>query len=369
MFFVNKRFLCYFDWAAFLLLISLSWISLSFVYSTTYKLAPDSYSIFFKKQLLGIISGIGIYFFCSFIDYRTISRAGYWLYIFTILLLAFTLVKGSVGMGAQRWINLGFIKFQPSELAKILFPMFFTYYFFNDTDETQPKPITYIIPLLVLGISFVLILKQPDLGTALILLFSGSFMLWFTGLSTRFFFIAGACLLISTPVTWHFLKTYQKKRILVFLGQGNRNKERYQIEQSKIAVGSGGIWGKGFLQGTQNKLSFLPESRTDFIFSVICEELGLLGALVILLLYFLLFARTLWLINTITGFYPHLMCLGLLMPIILSTIINIGMVLDLLPIVGIPLPFMSYGITHIWTGFASLGCINSITCQRYFQEL
>lgn len=367
MFFVNKRFLCYFDWATFGLLLLLSGISLAFVYSTTCSLS--SYSIFFKKQLLGISSGILIYFFCSFIDYRTLCRIGYWLYIFTIGLLIFTLIKGSIGMGAQRWINLGFIKFQPSELSKIFFPMFITYYFFNDKDETEPNITTYIVPILVLGLSFILVLKQPDLGTALILVFSGSFMLWFTGFKTKYFFIAGTCLLISTPITWHFLKTYQKKRILVFLGQGNINKERYQIEQSKIAVGSGGFWGKGFLQGTQNKLSFLPESRTDFIFSVICEEMGFLGALLILLLYLALCLRTLWLINTITGFYPHLMCLGLLIPIILSIIINISMVLDLLPIVGIPLPFISYGITHIWTGFASLGCINSITCQRYFQEL
>lgn len=367
MFFVNRRFLCYFDWTTLGLLLMLSGISLAFVFSTTHSML--GYSIFFKKQLLGIISGIGIYFFCSFIDYRVLSRAGYWLYILTLGLLIFTLVKGSVGMGAQRWINLGFIKFQPSELAKIFFPMFITYYFFNDKDETEPRYYTYIIPLFILSISFLLVLKQPDLGTALILLFSGSFMLWFIGLPTRFFLIAATCILISTPITWHFLKPYQKKRILVFLGQGAVNKERYQIEQSKIAVGSGGVTGKGFLQGTQNNLSFLPESRTDFIFSVICEETGLLGALFILLLYLILCLRTLWLINTITGFYPHLMCLGLLIPIILSIIINIGMVLDLLPIVGIPLPFMSYGITHIWTGFASLGCINSITCQRYFQEL
>lgn len=367
MLFVNKRFLCYFDWINFGLLLLLSCISLCFVFSTTYKMG--AYSIHFKKQLFGVISGIGIYFFCSFIDYRTLCRVGYWLYIVTLILLALTLVKGSIGMGAQRWIDLGLIKFQPSELAKLFLPMFMTYYFFNDKEEYKPKPTTYIIPFLILLLSFVLVLKQPDLGTSIILLVSGSFMLWFTGVPTKVFLIAGACLIISTPITWHFLKSYQKKRILVFLGQGNRNAERYQIEQSKIAVGSGGLWGKGFAQGTQNKLSFLPESRTDFIFSVICEEAGFIGALFIIFLYLALFLRLLWLINSITGFYPHLMCLGLLLPLILSTIINISMVLDLLPIVGNPLPFISYGVTHIWTGFASLGCINSITCQRYFQEL
>ncbi|MBI2352985.1 rod shape-determining protein RodA [Candidatus Dependentiae bacterium] len=367
MLFVNKRFLCYFDWINFGLILILATISLAFVFSTTYKIAP--YSTYFKKQLCGIIAGIGIYFFCSFIDYRTLCRAGYWLYIFTLFLLILTLIKGSVGMGAQRWINLGLVKFQPSELAKLFLPMFITYYFFNDKDENSPKPITYLIPIIVLIFSFILVLKQPDLGTSLILLISGAYMLWFIGIPTKFYLIAISGIIVSTPITWHFLKPYQKKRILVFLGQGNRNAERYQIEQSKIAVGSGGLWGKGFSKGTQNILSFLPESRTDFIFSVICEETGLLGALLILMIYLILFLRLSWLINSITGFYPHLMCLGLLLPIILSTIINISMVLDLLPIVGNPLPFISYGITHIWTGFASLGCINSITCQRYFQEL
>lgn len=367
MIFVNKRFLCYFDWANFGFTLLLALLSLCFVFSTTCK--GDDYSVFFKKQIMGVISGIFIYFICSFLDYRTLCRIGYWCYIITLFLLAFTLLKGSIGMGAQRWINLGFIKFQPSELAKFFFPMFITYYFLHDKEISHPKPKTFIIPLIVLLISFLLIIKQPDLGTGLVLLFAGSFMLWFIGLPTRFFFLAGICFIITAPISWHFLKPYQKKRILVFLGQGDRNKERYQIEQSKIAVGSGGLWGKGFGQGTQNNLFFLPESRTDFIFSVICEELGFLGALCIVLLYLILFLRLISLINTIQSFYPHLMALGLLIPIMFSTIINIGMVLNLLPVVGVPLPFMSYGITHLWTSFASLGCINSITCQRYFQEI
>jgi len=367
MLFVNKRYLCYFDWISLCLVLMLSTISLCFVFSTTCK--AGIFSIYFKKQLFGIFSGILIYFFCSFIDYHAICRIGYWLYIFTLGLLLFTLVKGSVGMGAQRWIDLGFIKFQSSELAKLFFPMFITYYFLHDSEPTEPQQITYGIPLLIIGLGFLLVLKQPDLGTALVLLFSGSLMLWFTGLHVKFFMIGAFFLLITAPISWHILKPYQKKRILVFLGEGDRNKERYQIEQSKIAVGSGGFWGKGFGKGTQNKLCFLPESRTDFIFSVICEEAGFVGAMTALMLYIMLFLQLFKLILTITAFYPKLMCFGLLAPIVFSTMINIGMVLDLMPIVGIPLPFMSYGITHIWTTFASLGCINSVTCQRYAQDM
>ncbi len=364
---INKRYLSYFDWVSFGLIVILCMISLCFVYSTTCK--THELSIFFKKQLFGITTGIIIYLICSLIDYRTICRTGYWLYIATLGLLMFTLIKGSVGMGAQRWINLGIIKFQSSDLAKLFFPMFITYYFLNDHEETEPKPITYAIPLFVVVLSFLLVAKQPDLGTSLVLLFSGTLMLWFMGLPSKFFIISALCFLITAPISWHILKPYQKKRILVFFGEGNRNKERYQIEQSKIAIGSGGLIGKGIGHGTQNRLSFLPESRTDFIFSVICEETGFLGALLILLLYFLFFLRIMQLILMINSIYAKLMCLGLLIPIVFSTIINICMVLDLMPVVGIPLSFMSYGITHIWTSFASIGCINSVTCQRYAQDL
>ena len=368
MIFVNRRHLCYFDWISLSLVLLLSAIGLCFVFSTTCK--DGIISLFFKKQFFGILSGIGIYFFCSFIDYHTICRVGYWLYIITIGLLLFTLIKGSVGMGAQRWIDLGLIRFQSSDLAKLFFPMFITYYFLHDHEkDSQAQHITYAIPLAIIGLCFLLVVKQPDLGTALILLFSGSLMLWFTGLDMKFFMAGAFCLLFTAPISWHFLKPYQKKRILVFMGEGDRNKERYQIEQSKIAVGSGGLLGKGFGKGTQNKLCFLPESRTDCIFSVLCEETGFVGAMFVLMLYIMLFLQLLKLIMTITSLYPKLMCLGLLTPIVFSTMINIGMVLDLMPVVGIPLPFMSYGVTHIWTTFASLGCINSVTCQRYAQDM
>lgn len=368
MLFISKRFIRYFDWTSFLLTCLIACIGLAFVFSATYK-PEQGLSIFFKKQLFGIASGIGIYFFCSFLDYRRVCRIGYILYFFSIGLLIFTMIKGTIGMGAQRWINLGICKFQPSELSKLFFPMFITYYFLNDREVATPPQKVFIIPISIMLISALLILKQPDLGTSLILLFSGTIMLWLTGLSKRFFIVVGIIGILTAPISWHVLKPYQKRRVLVFLGYGDKQKERYQIEQSKIAIGSGGFWGKGFLKGTQNKLSFLPESRTDFIFSVVCEELGLLGATILLLLFLSLFIRLFMMVLSLSTFYPQLLCIGLIIHIILSTIINIGMVLDMLPIVGIPLPFMSYGITHLWTAFASLGCINSITAQRYVHDL
>jgi rod shape determining protein RodA len=154
----------------------------------------------------------------------------------------------------------------------------------------------------------------------------------------------------------------------VFLGEGDARKERYQIEQSYIAVGSGGLCGKGFLKGTQNTLQFLPESRTDFIFAVVCEEWGFLGALIILWLYLLLFYRFLTIIGTIKDFYAQLLAVGLIIHIIISTFMNIGMALGLLPIVGIQLPFMSYGVTYLWITFASLGWFNSIAMRRFYHN-
>jgi len=368
MLFINKRFIRYFDWISFFLVIAIATIGISFVYSATYRHC-DNVSIFFQKQFFGLFTGILIYFFCSLLDYRTVCRVGFFLYFISIGILIITIVKGSIGMGAQRWIDVGLFKFQPSELSKLFFPMFITYYFLHDDEITLPPQRAFILPFIIMLISAILILKQPDLGTCLIILFSGLVMFWFVGLSKNFFISVSVIMIISTPILWECLKTYQKKRVLVFLGYGDNRKERYQIEQSKIAVGSGGFFGKGYLKGTQNKLSFLPESRTDFIFSVICEEMGFLGAAFLILLFILLFFRLFLMINSISTFYPQLLCLGLIMHIIFSTIINICMVLDLLPVVGIPLPFVSYGITHLWIGFASLGCINSITSQRYVHDL
>lgn len=349
-------------------MLVLSVIGLAFVFSATYK-PEEPFSLFFKKQLFGIITALIIYLTCCCFDYRTLERWGYFLYFATVFLLVATILKGSIGMGAQRWINLGFIKFQPSELAKLFFPPFFSYYLYTEKDSID-FTLTELLPVIaILGVSAFLILKQPDLGTALIILFSGTLMLWLSGLAKKIFIYTAIFLVLSAPILYTFLKPYQRKRIEVFLGAGDTRKERYQIEQSKIAIGSGGITGKGYLKGTQNKLSFLPESRTDFIFSVVCEEWGFLGAMLILLLYALLFARLFWVINTINNFYAQLLAAGLILPVIFSTIINICMVSGLMPIVGIPLPFMSYGVSHIWITFASLGIFNSIAIRRFYLSM
>ena len=365
---IDRRYFRSFDWMSFIIILLLSSIGLLFVFSTTYK--PEvPFSIFFKKQLFGIVSGIFIYLGCCFIDYRTLERNGYFLYFATLAILIVTLVKGSMGMGAQRWINLGFIKFQPSELTKLFFPAFFSYYLYTEKDILSLSITEFLPVLAVLGLSFLLIAKQPDLGTALIILFSGGALLWLAGMNKKFFLWIFALSAFTAPILFKFLKPFQRQRIEVFFGAGDRKKERYQIEQSLIAIGSGGLFGKGFLQGTQNKLMFLPASRTDSIFAVVCEETGFLGALILIALYTLLFVRSFYVIFTIKNFFAQILASGLIIHLIFSTIINICMVMGLLPIVGIPLPFMSYGISHLWITFASLGWFNSIAMRRFYLSM
>jgi rod shape determining protein RodA len=362
--FLDRRLIRSFDWISFFVTLALAACGLLFIFSATYK--PDAhYSLFFKKQAMGVITGLCIYFACCAIDYRTLMRWAYFGYLGIICLLIFTLIKGSIGMGGQRWIDMGLFKIQPSELAKLFFPAFAVYYLYTQ-DEGQPLTFRDFIPILaILAVSFVLIAKQPDLGTALIVVISSIMLLWLAGIPKLFFVVSIVLGLICAPLLWQVLKPYQKQRIFVFLGEGNVKKERYQIEQSKIAIGSGGITGKGFLQGTQNKLNFLPESRTDFIFSVVAEEIGFMGTLCIIALYILLFCRFFIIIASIKAHYVQLLAIGIVLPIIISTLINMGMVIGLLPIVGIPLPLISYGVSNLWVIFATLGWFNGIAMRRF----
>ncbi len=367
MFFLNKRAFRSFDWTNLFLISLLSCIGLLFVFSATYK--PEiPFSGYFKKQALGIVLGIVLYIGVSIIDYRTWMRSGYFLFIASLGLLIFTLINGSTMMGGQRWINLFFFKFQPSELMKLFFPAFFAYYL-HTHHNTKYVTFRHFIPIItMLFISCLLILKQPDLGTALIVLFSGFILLWLAGVNKKFFIIGAIIVAISAPILWSSLKDYQKKRITTFLGQGASNKERYQIEQSHIAIGSGGFLGNGLLNGTQNRLLFLPQGRNDFIFAVLCEELGLLGALFILLLYIALFIRIFGKIITIKEVSVQIFAVGLTIHVALSALINLAMVTGLLPVVGIPLPFMSYGMTNLWVTFVSLGWFQSINQSAYSSE-
>lgn len=362
---IKKNFLQTIDWFILSIISLFCIVSILFIYSST-ATADVPYSIYLKKQLFGITAGYALFFLFFVCDHRLLLRISYFTYYIVVLLLIYTLIKGKIGMGAQRWIDLKLFRFQPSEVAKLFFPGFLSFFLFTEKDVPVYSFDTFLPLLGILGFSTLLIKKQPDLGTAIVFGASGLLLLWSAGIGKRFFkgiFLIGV---ICTPIIWTYgLKPYQKQRVLVFLGSGSSLKERYHIEQSKIAIGSGGWWGKGFKKGTQNQFSFLPETRTDSIFSVICEELGFAGALIIILLYILFFLRILYKIYRVPFFFAQLQALGLLFPIILSTCINIGMVCGMLPIVGIPLPFISYGITATWIHFAALGWIENITQHEF----
>lgn len=351
------------DWFSCGLTLIIAAIGLLFVFSATH--TPEQpLSIFFKKQVIGVCMGIVVYWLCALTDYRTLQRWGYFGFFGVVGLLIFTLLKGSIGMGAQRWINLVFFKLQPSELAKPLFPAFVSYYLHTHYERRFAAWKKFIPLIAILGVSFLLILKQPDLGTALVIAMCGLALLWLAGLSKKFFIYGALACILAAPLLWNTLKPYQKNRIAVFFGYGTTQKERYQIEQATIAIGSGGLTGKGLQNGTQNTLQFLPESRTDFIFAVICEEWGFVGAVSLLLLYLLLFLRTLFLIPAISEPHAQLLAIGLLLHIILSALVNIAMVMGLLPIVGIPLPLLSYGLSNLLISFGSLGWIQGIYMQQ-----
>ena len=363
---IDRRYFRYFDWQSFVLILLLLGIGLLFVFSATY--TPEkTFSLFFKKQLFGIISGLCIYFFFCIKDHRSLARLGYVAYFGVLLLLVYTMLVGMLVGGARRWISLYIIRCQPSELTKLFLPAFIAYHCYGESRQSNMlRRITKIFfPGIILIISFVLILKQPDLGTAMLLLFMGLILLWLAGLPQKFFLIGSLVFLVSTPFFWQCLKLYQQQRLLVLLGYGNKKKEGYQIQQSIIAIGSGGLTGKGFLKGTQNKYAFLPEDHTDFIFSVLCEEWGFMGALAVISLFCCLFTRIFWIIMQLQSPLLVIIASGLAIHLLLSVCINIGMVIGLLPIVGIPLPLFSYGISNLWVTLASLGWINNIAITRF----
>jgi rod shape determining protein RodA len=283
-------------------------------------------------------------FFLSFINIKTWHKTGYLFYAIVLILLVWASLYGITVSGSQRWINLYFINFQPSELMKIAIIVCFAKYYNRMQLTNVNKFKNLLIPLTILVLPIILVISQPDLGTSILIALSGIIVLWLAGVNLKYFFYSSLILLISAPFAISFLKPYQKLRILTFfdpdkdpLGAG------YQIIQSKIAVGSGGLFGKGFLKGTQGYLEFLPEKHTDFIFTLYSEEFGFIGSIILLLIYAVLIFRILKIGSLSRSFFGKFFCYGFGSAIFIYIFVNMSMVLGLLPIVGSPLPIMSYG--------------------------
>ena len=291
----------------------------------------------------------------------------YWIYALGLLLLIAVLVVGDEGKGAQRWLNLGIVRFQPSELMKIAVPLLVAAYI--SERPLPPSLLRIAVCLIMILIPSLLISKQPDLGTSLLIAISGLIVIFLSGVSRRF--IVGIILAATSalPVLWYVMHDYQKQRVLTFLNpESDPLGAGYHIIQSKIAIGSGGLFGRGWLEGTQSNLAFLPERSTDFIFSVIGEEFGLFGVGMMLLLYLSIAGRGLYIAGQAQSSFARLLAGSISLTFLVGVIVNVGMVTGLLPVVGVPLPLVSYGGTSMVTLLASFGILMSIHTHRRMME-
>ncbi|QJC34582.1 rod shape-determining protein RodA [Enterobacteriaceae endosymbiont of Donacia crassipes] len=316
--------------------------------------------IFIKHKLIQIFIGFITMFIAAQIPPDIYEKYSFLFYWFCIILLIAVEFGGHITKGAQRWLNIYFIKFQPSEIAKIAVPLVIAHIINKNKYPIHIKTFLKIIILIL--IPTILVAKQPDLGTAILISLSGIIILFLSGLSWKIIINSTIIFIIFLPFAWIFLlHDYQRERMLMLLkshydvlGIG------YHIFQSKTAISSGGIFGKGWLQGTQTQLNFLPEKHTDFVFSVLAEEFGFVGALLIISLYLLLIGRSLYLSFQCYHFFNKLIISGITCMLFLSVFINISMVSGLLPIVGIPLPLLSYGGTSLVVIMANFGIIMSM---------
>lgn len=287
-----------------------------------------------------------------------------WIFAIGTIMLASVLLFGDIAKGAKRWLDLGFFRFQPSEIMKLALPMMIAWLFAHDTLPPSNKKM--LVGIGLVGLISGLIIVQPDLGTSILIAMSGLFVLFFAGLSWKFILSAMAVVAASLPIFWNFyMYDYQKQRVLTFLNpESDPLGTGYHIIQSKIAIGSGGIEGKGFMGSTQAHLEFLPESTTDFIFSVLAEEFGLIGVAILLLLYLLVIARGLYIAYQAQENFARLTAASLVMTLFVYVFVNIGMVSGLLPVVGLPLPLLSYGGSSLVTLMVSFGILMSIHTHK-----
>lgn len=395
------------DFSLLFIISSLISIGLIAVYSATH-LAAQSGGSYFSKQLLISIFGLILMISFAFIPFRYIQRSSYMFYGLNILLLIIVLIFGSRGYGAERWLVIGPFRLQPSEFCKLATIMAVANYLSkSEVDINKFKYLSVSIGLIILP--FILIARQPDLGTSLVFLAVILPLLYWAGLNWFYLFVfitplvtlllsfnfyafliwmilISIVLIVShrkpviligifllhiivgliTPVLWAQLKPYQQQRILTFANpEADPQGAGYQIIQSKVAIGSGGIWGKGFLDGTQTQLRFLPAQHTDFIFSVIGEEWGFSGVLVVILLFVILLLYLIYLAGLVRSKYSSLIIIGVTTVLFFHIVVNIGMTIGLAPVTGLPLPFISYGGSFLLSMFLMMGLIMNFSFNRF----
>ena len=317
------------------------------------------------RQLMRFGVCLAIALMIAITDIRVWLRYAYLIYFGALLMLGGVELAGSIGMGAQRWINLGVFQLQPSELMKIALILGLARYFNARSAEDVTRPTYLIVPILMVLAPAALVMRQPDLGTAVMLGLSGAAMFFVAGVRLWQFGVVILGGLAAAPFAWHFLRGYQKQRILTFMDpESDPLGAGYHIIQSKIALGSGGIFGKGFLLGTQSHLNFLPEKQTDFIFTMLAEEFGLIGALAVIGLFVLIIVYGVAISLRIQNQFGRLLAFGVSATFFLYLFINVAMVMGLIPVVGVPLPLVSHGGTAMLAVMIGFGLLMSATMHR-----
>lgn len=369
MFRIDRRLIRNFDWITFLTVVVISAVGVMTIFSATRQPGTTVQSTLFLKQMMWFVIGVaGLVVFVSF-DYIWLERAALPAYVTGLALLCIVLVLGKTGMGAQRWISLGPVTFQPSEFFKLIFIMMLSRYLSGVTGPLGIREMAKVF-FLVVFIPFVLLFKQPDLGTAVVVFAIFFSMILAKGLQKKAVLLIVAISIVSLPflgnIMWRGLKDYQKNRLVAFIDpQVDPAGIGYHINQSKIAVGSGEFFGKGYLNGTQGPFRFLPERHTDFIFAVFAEEWGFAGCIVLLALYLLLIMRGLDTALKAKDGFGRMLALGITLMFTIYFFVNVGMTLGMMPVVGIPLPFMSYGGTALLSNFISVGVLINVRTRRF----
>lgn len=365
---IDRRLVEYFDWWMLVLTVIVGAIGLATLYSAV-NAGSDIYPALFTRQLVWYAAGTVVMVLVFLVDFKVYERWGHLYYIFCLGLLVAVHLFGRYVGGSRRWLVLGPVSLQPSEMVKLGVIIMLAKYYARVVRTEGVQLREMLTPFIITVLPFILIVRQPDLGTAMMIALIAASITLYIKIERRTLiglFAGGA---LTVPVVWFFLKGYQKQRILTFL-----NPDRdplgagYHIIQSKIAIGSGMLTGKGFLRGTQNALDFLPEQHTDFIFSVLAEEWGLIGSLLVLLVFFMMIIWGLQIAQRSRDPFGTILAVGVTSMLAWQVFINIGMVMGLLPVVGVTLPFVSYGGSSIVTMMAGVGLLLNISMRRFMFE-
>jgi rod shape determining protein RodA len=365
----DRRFVHYFDWGLLGLAVVLGSFGLITLYSVVNAGALAPQKILYLKQMIWFGAGLMLMVISFLFNYKLLDRYAYAVYIFCVLLLIAVLFFGKYVGGSKRWLMLGPISIQPSEIVKVAVIITLASYYSKNAYTRGFTLRQLFTPVILVLIPFALIVRQPDLGTALLIVLIAGSMTVFVKIERRSFLYLVATGMVTIPLVWFFLKDYQKQRILTFL-----NPDRdplgagYHIIQSKISIGSGMLAGKGYLKGTQNALSFLPEQHTDFIFSVLAEEWGFVGSAILILLFLLLIIWGLNIAHSCRDPFGTIIAVGISAMIFWQVFVNIGMVMGLMPVVGVPLPFISYGGSSIATMMIAVGLLINVSMRRFMVE-